>query len=200
MVGKYKNGVKLAKKGCELKKMGGEVAKMMTEHEKPTQGFEQLQVVINSIRDEVSALSKSHKSFMERQHDDRISAKELNDLNKSLKNNVSRSVRLGIHLAAAIKQIDAIKERERKANEYKTTYTDEALRIATDRFLEKSKNIATWKEKIRISDGGKDDAFLDAVIEYLETLPDDNRRIEACTNIIKICRNNSVELQQAINF
>jgi hypothetical protein len=53
-----------------------------------------------------------------------------------------------------------------------------------------------WKEKIRLSSGGKEDAFMDAIIEYLETLPDDNRRIEACNNIIKICRNISVELQR----
>jgi hypothetical protein len=54
-----------------------------------------------------------------------------------------------------------------------------------------------WKEKIRLSDGGKEDAFMDALIDYMETLPNDTRRIEACNNIIKICRNISVELQRA---
>lgn len=96
----------------------------------------------------------------------------------------------------------AEQEREKRAKEYKlnrdSTYTDEALKIATGSYLEKSKVIATWKEKIRLSDGGKEDAFMDAIIEYLETLPDDNRRIEACTNIIKICRNISVELQRSV--
>ena len=53
-----------------------------------------------------------------------------------------------------------------------------------------------WKEKIRLSDGGQEDAFMDALIDYLETLADDNRRLEACNNIVKICRNIAVELQK----
>lgn len=52
-----------------------------------------------------------------------------------------------------------------------------------------------FKEKIRISHDGKDDPFTDAIIEYLEELEDDNRRIEACFNIIKICKGIAVDLQ-----
>jgi len=55
---------------------------------------------------------------------------------------------------------------------------------------------ANWKEKIRLSDGGKEDAFMDAIIDYLEGLDNDSRRIEACNNLIKICRNIAVELQK----
>lgn len=58
------------------------------------------------------------------------------------------------------------------------------------------KERATWKDKIRVSDGGRQDPFIDAIIDYLDTLADDNRRIEACTNIIKVCKNISVELQR----
>lgn len=100
---------------------------------------------------------------------------------------------------------EAAQEREERAKEYKLNrdksyISDEALRIATDNFLEKSKKIATWKEKIRLSDGGREDAFLDALIEYFETLPDDNRRIEACNNIIKICRNIAIQLQGSVAY
>lgn len=95
--------------------------------------------------------------------------------------------------------------REERAQKYQreyklntdSTFTD-AFRVAADELIKKFDKQAEWKEKIRLSDGGKDDAFLDAIIEYLETLPDDNRRIEACTNIIKICRNISVELQRNV--
>ena len=99
-------------------------------------------------------------------------------------------------------------DREQRAKEYKEkeeapfkykmdSAFDDALKIAADSFLAKSKERNNWKEKIRLSDGGKDDAFMDAIIDYMETLENDNRRIEACNNIIKICRNLSVELQRA---
>lgn len=52
-----------------------------------------------------------------------------------------------------------------------------------------------FKERIRISQAGESDAFIDALMDYLEELDNDNRRIEACQNIIKVCRNIAVELQ-----
>lgn len=73
----------------------------------------------------------------------------------------------------------------------------DALHTAASNMIAKTKERDDWKEKIRLSDGGKEDAFMDAIIEYLETLENDSRRIEACSNIIKICRNISVELQSA---
>ena len=72
----------------------------------------------------------------------------------------------------------------------------DALNHATDEIINKHNKRIEWKDKIRISDNGKDDAFMDAIIDYLDTLPNDNRRIEACNNIIKICRNISVNLQK----
>jgi hypothetical protein len=101
-------------------------------------------------------------------------------------------------------------EREQRAKEYKerqetvignaakidSTFAD-AFQVAAENFVAKTEERKTWKEKIRLSDGGKEDAFMDAIIDYMETLPNDNRRIEACSNIIKICRNISIELQQA---
>jgi hypothetical protein len=97
------------------------------------------------------------------------------------------------------------KEREQRAKQHtERTYKADglidgmrdALKVATEGILAKSKERADWKEKIRLSDCGKDDAFMDAIIDYMETLESDNRRIEACGNIIKICRNISVELQR----
>lgn len=101
-------------------------------------------------------------------------------------------------------RIDKAKEeREERAKSYKLHsqaeergFMSDALKIATETIIAKHEERQSWKEKIRLSDGGKEDAFMDAIIDYLDTLPDDNRRIEACNNIIKICRNIAVELQQ----
>ena len=43
------------------------------------------------------------------------------------------------------------------------------------------KNRVPYKKKIEIS-------FKDALHSYLDGLDDDNRRIDVCNNIIKICR------------
>ena len=52
-----------------------------------------------------------------------------------------------------------------------------------------------FKEKIRISAQGENDPFMDALIDFLNGLEDDNRRVEACYNIIKICKRIANELQ-----
>ena len=54
---------------------------------------------------------------------------------------------------------------------------------------------SNFKESIRISHEGKDDPFVDAIMDYLDTLDDDNRRIEACYNIIKVCKGIANKLQ-----
>jgi len=56
-----------------------------------------------------------------------------------------------------------------------------------------------FKERIRISHDGKDDPFIDAILDYLDELEDDNRRIEACYNIIKTCKGIAVDLQRGQN-
>ena len=55
---------------------------------------------------------------------------------------------------------------------------------------------AKLKERFKLSQDGVKDVFIDAIMDYLDELQDDNRRIEACNNIIKVCRNISVELQK----
>lgn len=89
-----------------------------------------------------------------------------------------------------------LRAEQRKKEEQASDMFTDALNIATDEIINKHKQRTEWKDKIRVSDTGKDDAFMDAIIDYLDTLPNDNRRIEACNNIIKICRNISVELQK----
>lgn len=109
--------------------------------------------------------------------------------------------------AAAAKQNERtekeFRDRDGRAKQYKLkaegeklTFVSDALKAVTETIIAQHEERQNWKEKIRLSDGGKDDSFMDAIIDYLETLPDDNRRIEACNNIIKICRNISVELQR----
>ena len=95
-----------------------------------------------------------------------------------------------------------LKEREARAKEYKNKSTglfSDALKTVADGILAKAQAVEDWKDKIRLSDSGKKNAFADAIIEYLDTLPNDSRRIEACMDIIKICRNIAVKLQKVSN-
>jgi len=94
------------------------------------------------------------------------------------------------------KEAQEREENKERRKESSKGIPTEALEKATADILAKTKERNTWKEKIRLSDGGKESAFLDAIIDYLETLPSDSRRIEACNNIIKICRNISINLQK----
>ena len=123
-----------------------------------------------------------------------------------LKRNMVKGVRKEqIDLAKIKEQIDkAVKERTnirerittRQQNEKQDSSVYDTFKKASSILFSKYEERKDWKEKIRLSDSGKNDAFLDAVMDYLETLPNDTRRIEACNNIIKICRNTSVKLQK----
>ena len=60
--------------------------------------------------------------------------------------------------------------------------------------LEKENEIRKqWKDKIRMSE---ENGFNDAILDYLQDLDDDNRRIQACYDIIKICKNIANQLQR----
>jgi vacuolar-type H+-ATPase subunit I/STV1 len=89
-------------------------------------------------------------------------------------------------------EIKAEREQSRQANNIFT----EALHTATNQLFEKQAEKEAWQKKIRLSENGKDDSFLDAIEAYLLTMDDDNRRVEACYNIIKICKNIANELQR----
>ena len=62
--------------------------------------------------------------------------------------------------------------------------------------IDQAEKRSSFKESIRVSHEGKDDPFVDAIMDYLETLTDDNRRIEACYNIIKVCKGIANQLQK----
>lgn len=94
------------------------------------------------------------------------------------------------------KRIENERPEPREKIDYQKHQDDiKALGEIADMFIEKSQERTDFKEKIRISDNGKDDAFSDAIIDYLEGLTDSNRKIEACYNIIKICKKIAIDLQ-----
>ena len=88
-----------------------------------------------------------------------------------------------------VKLKDGFEWPKKDAEPEKQRITSEQLKEAADLFIEKQNRIDDFKERIKLSDSGKDDAFIDAIMEYLDGLENDNRRIEACNNIIKVCRN-----------
>ena len=84
------------------------------------------------------------------------------------------------------------REDERKA---RVEEIDELVKGITENITKRQ----VFKERIRISHDGKDDPFIDAILDYLDELEDDNRRIEACYNIIKTCKGIAVDLQRGQN-
>jgi hypothetical protein len=61
--------------------------------------------------------------------------------------------------------------------------------------VEDAKKRLEFKDKIRVSHEGQSDQFIDALMDYLNELTDDSRRIEACYNIIKVCKGIANQLQ-----
>ncbi len=86
--------------------------------------------------------------------------------------------------------------RERDEKDSFDAAEDALLEEATERFVETAEKRQGFKERIKLSQAGESDSFIDALMDYLEELDSDSRRIEACQNIIKVCRNVAAELQQ----
>ena len=94
-------------------------------------------------------------------------------------------------------RVEADKQaKESKKKDYKqdSKHFNEAISKLTSRVEERE----TFKEQIRISSEGKDSPFVDALIDYLQGLDDDNRRLEACHNIIKVAKNIAKELNRKV--
>ena len=92
-------------------------------------------------------------------------------------------------------RVEADKQaKESKKKDYKqdSKHFNEAISKLTSRVEERE----TFKEQIRISSEGKDNPFIDALIDYLQGLDDDNRRLEACHNIIKVAKSIAKELDR----
>lgn len=88
------------------------------------------------------------------------------------------------------------RERERSEQidrDFKQAYVniDKLVQDAMQNTKEKNE----FKQRIRLSPDGLTDRFVDVLMEYLKELEDDNRRIEACYNIIKVCKGIAVDLQ-----
>jgi len=98
--------------------------------------------------------------------------------------------------AERLQRAKEYQEKQQQKPDHIYTLHSEAFQAAAETLIKQTTERANWKEKIRLSDGGKEDAFMDAIIDYLEGLENDSRRIEACNNLIKICRNIAVELQK----
>ena len=108
-------------------------------------------------------------------------------------------------IAEAVQREKTIHEnREREKTEHsesidrmrrESEFLNEAASIAIGSFDKRQQ----FKERIKLSQSGENDIFIDALMDYLEELEDDNRRIEACQDIIKVCRNLSVDFQRRIS-
>ncbi len=88
------------------------------------------------------------------------------------------------------KRIDQINNEKKSSN----NMLDDLL----NNVIEKSKKVNSFKDSIRLSFEGKNDSFIDALIDYLDGLNDDNRRIEVCYNVIKVAKNIAKELQRKV--
>ena len=94
-------------------------------------------------------------------------------------------------------RVEADKQtKESKKKDYKqdSKHFNEAISKLTSKVEERE----TFKEQIRISSEGKDSPFVDALIDYLQGLDDDNRRLEACHNIIKVAKSIAKELDRKV--
>ena len=92
------------------------------------------------------------------------------------------------------------REEESKQNRERWQEFDidsEILKEATNRWISATQKRDEFKKKIRLSQSGESDLFVDALMDYLDELDSDSRRIEACQNIIKVCRNIAAELQRS---
>lgn len=99
------------------------------------------------------------------------------------------------------KMQEAEEQRAKREKEYKERRAEsdvemDFLNQAADKIIQQGQKRQKFKERIRLSQSGESDVFIDALMDYLDELEDDNRRIEACTNIMKVCRNISNELQR----
>ena len=80
-------------------------------------------------------------------------------------------------------------ESEQRKNE------DDFFSDSINKLVEHTNKRLSFKEKIRLSADGENDSFIDALMDYLEEMESDSRRIEFCYNIIKVAKNIARELQ-----
>lgn len=87
------------------------------------------------------------------------------------------------------------KDREEKQKE---SSVDDMFSSAMDFLKQAGSSVAKrieFKQRIRLSHEGLNDTFIDALMDYLDELESDSRRIEVCHNIIKVCKGIANQLQ-----
>jgi hypothetical protein len=112
---------------------------------------------------------------------------------KLVKEEQERDARIDRVKQNALSREQEKREQERELEQQKVE--TESLLNFLDLRIDAEKKRAEFKEKIRLSADGMKDPFQDAILDYLDGLEDDSRRIEACYNIIKVCKRIAVELQ-----
>lgn len=100
-----------------------------------------------------------------------------------------RVERAKANMAAAAER----KQDERAQREDVTDF----LAKAAEEAIAQSEQRQEFKRRIRVSQSGESDQFIEALMDYLDELDSDTRRIEACQNIIKVCRNIAADLQRS---
>ena len=96
---------------------------------------------------------------------------------------------------AEAEKVKAETRQQREADHEAWEHSSAMLESVSKAISEKLEQRARFKERIRVSQSGESDQFIEALMDYLDELENDNRRIEACQNIIKVCRNIAAELQ-----
>jgi hypothetical protein len=112
---------------------------------------------------------------------------------KLVKEEMDRDARIEAVKREALSRGQEKREKEQARDQQKVE--TETLFNFLDGHIDSERKRTEFKEKIRLSAGGMKDPFQDAVLDYLEGLENDSRRIEACYNIIKVCKRIAVELQ-----
>jgi hypothetical protein len=116
---------------------------------------------------------------------------------KILKEDQERDKRINDHFEE-VKRREAERQREQQRAEAEREQTAQDIDLLSRHFAHEAETIkkrTEFKEKIRLSADGMKDPFQDAILDYLDALENDTRRIEACYNIIKICKKIANELQ-----
>jgi hypothetical protein len=116
---------------------------------------------------------------------------------KLAKEDQERDKRINDHFEE-VKRRESERQQKQQRAETERDQTAQDIELLSRHFANEEETIkkrTEFKEKIRLSADGMKDPFQDAILDYLEGLEDDNRRIEACYNIIKVCKRIAVELQ-----
>jgi hypothetical protein len=107
------------------------------------------------------------------------------------------------------KRIQDLKDRIERESQERESKPKETTSSVNDMFadaMEYLKQAGTsvakrieFKQRIRLSHEGLNDTFIDALMDYLDELESDSRRIEVCHNIIKVCKGIANQLQSEAN-